>query len=275
MLWILQNNLYNERGYGELIEILNRLDLPILFVKPVPFTDKVISADLDPSQFDDINLAPDVPDPVEPAIVMGTYTLAKIAHKRGWKPGSFLDNLNYEIWSRQWGDLVLNPTAQVCRFAYVSIINSKFIRPTEDSKSFAGKVFSVDDWINWSGSVLAAATDSDPLNANTEVMVYDPVEIHTETRIWVVNGKIATYSQYKRGSTVHYSPTVDLEVLEFAERVLDMWYPNKAFVLDVAQTPLGCRVVEVNCLNAAGFYAGDMGKLVAALEGILEAEVIV
>lgn len=38
--------------------------------------------------------------------------------------------------------------------------------------------------------------------------------------------------------------------------------------MHLAETPDGMKVVEVNNLNAAGFYAGDMQKLVAAIEAM-------
>lgn len=136
----------------------------------------------------------------------------------------------------------------------------------EDSKSFSGKVFSPQEWGSWQLDVLKVCTEADPLNGATEVIISNPVEIWTENRIWVIGSKLVTHSQYKRGNTVHYHPNVDLEVLEFADRVTDIWRPNEAFVIDVAQTPIGCKIVEVNCLNSAGFYAADMGKLVMALE---------
>lgn len=50
------------------------------------------------------------------------------------------------------------------------------------------------------------------------------------------------------------------------------WQPHDAFVLDVCSVPddgdgwLGIKVVEINTLNSAGFYAANIPKLVMALE---------
>ncbi|MEM8590885.1 MAG: ATP-grasp domain-containing protein, partial [Pseudomonadota bacterium] len=38
-----------------------------------------------------------------------------------------------------------------------------------------------------------------------------------------------------------------------------------AYVLDICATPNGLRMLETNCINAAGFYAADLVKLAAAL----------
>jgi len=47
--------------------------------------------------------------------------------------------------------------------------------------------------------------------------------------------------------------------------MVDMWQPADAFVLDIALTHNGYKVLEVNCLNSAGFYAADVSKLVQAI----------
>jgi hypothetical protein len=266
MLWLIQDNLFKEAKFAELISVIDRLGLPRTMVRPVPFTDRLIPSETDTSRAIDLDSIPDIPSPEGPAIVMGSYTLAKIASRRGWSPGAFLDGLEYDVWSRHWGHRILNPGAEICKFGETNLSSTKFVRPREDSKSFAGKVFDPDEWVKWKDTVLANTSDADPLNSNTEVVIAEPVEIWTENRLWVVGGQTVTHSQYKRGNKVIYSPNVDQEVFDFARECIDIWIPNPAVVMDVAQTPLGCKIVEVNCLNAAGFYAADMGKLVYALE---------
>jgi hypothetical protein len=266
VLWILQNNLFSEPGYHKIVEILNRLEREVLYVKPVPFSSRLIPADTDTFSSESLNDIPDIPDPIGKSIVLGSYTLAKIAVERGWSPGAQLENLSYDVWKDQWEGRLLNPDARISRFADALPDSTTFIRPVEDSKSIPGKVYSPQEWATYRETVLSVCTSDDPLNADTLVILSPPVEIWSENRFWIVGGAIATYSQYKRGSVVHYSSSVDPEVISFAQECIGIWNPNRAYVLDIAQTPLGCKIVEVNCLNAAGFYAGDMGKLIDALE---------
>ncbi len=44
------------------------------------------------------------------------------------------------------------------------------------------------------------------------------------------------------------------------------WQPHEAFVVDVCELDEGLKVLELNTLNAAGFYAADVQRLVVALE---------
>jgi hypothetical protein len=79
-------------------------------------------------------------------------------------------------------------------------------------------------------------------------------------------GKIITGSQYRVGSRVFSTECHERDVIEYAQRMVDLWSPDVGFVMDVALTPEGFKVIEINCLNASGFYACDMGKVVNALE---------
>jgi hypothetical protein len=37
-------------------------------------------------------------------------------------------------------------------------------------------------------------------------------------------------------------------------------------VMDICQTEDGLRLLETNCINAAGFYAADLAKLAMAID---------
>jgi hypothetical protein len=67
-------------------------------------------------------------------------------------------------------------------------------------------------------------------------------------------------------------PTTDSKSFSGKRRVDDFvaarvaeWQPKEAFVIDVCDTGDRLKVLELNTLNAAGFYAGDVQKLVLAL----------
>jgi len=90
----------------------------------------------------------------------------------------------------------------------------------------------------------------------------------TETRFFVVDGKIVTGSLYKRGNKVIYDSNIDPDVQKFAQEMVDFWQPNRAFVIDIALTPDGCKIVEINNINSSGFYASNVNKIIDAIEGM-------
>ena len=43
---------------------------------------------------------------------------------------------------------------------------------------------------------------------------------------------------------------------------------SPAYVIDVCRTDEGLKLLETNCLNAAGFYAADLVKLASAIDDL-------
>lgn len=270
MRWILQDNLYNEPGYQKLVGVLDRLGLPHTVVKPVPFTDRLIPYDFDTSKAQSLD---DIPEPKIPTderiFVSGSYTLAKIAVKRGWEPGAFLEGLRYDEYSKGWNaSRLLNPGATISKLRDAEIPGkAAFVKPVEDSKAFSGQVFGKAAFRKWRDQVIGVS-EADVITDDTEVIISKPVKIYNEARLWVVEGAIATASTYKVGNKIVYSEIVDDGILVFGQDCINEWIPNKAFVLDIATTEDGFKIVEVNNLNSAGLYAADVQKLVIAIESI-------
>lgn len=262
MFWIVQNNIYSEDGWEKLIEALERLNVKHSVHKVVPF-----SGTLDPTP---------APTP-GPVVVMGSYTLARIAKEQGWSPGAFVsDNLDYEVQQAHWGIYMFNFGAWVGALKDVEPqTHPFFIRPTTDSKSFSGFVTDWPEFEKWRVNTLDLAKDGYiTVTGETRVMVSRKYEIAREYRTWIVDKKVVTASLYKTGSHKYYRPEVDERIINFAEKMASYYTPARAFVLDVFESIIDARtgrtgelyIGEVNCLNASGFYAADVQKLVAAIE---------
>jgi hypothetical protein len=255
MHWVIQENLYREKGLDDLIDLLGRAGIPYSLHKVIPFV-----GDIEP----DIN-------PPNPVIVFGTYGMRRIAARKGWVPGAFVnDNFEFPIWREHWGDELLNYDAEVCPFGQVPQRDEFFMRPVADSKSFSGGVFGWDEYVDWRTRVADLHEDvGTTLNVDTPVLVCKPREIAREYRLWIVDGVVATASLYRIGGRVHYDEFVDYDCRLYGERIAAMWSPDRAFVLDVAlDMEDRYKVVEINCLNAAGLYAANVGKLVLHLEAM-------
>jgi len=255
MYWIVQNNIYSEEGHQKLLDALSRLDLPHSLHKCIPF----IGA-----------LEPEIIPPPGKVFVMGSYTLMNQARLRGWSPGGFTENLDFETQLSRWGEKMLNHDANIFSFSSLPPqLNPFFIRPTEDTKSFIGQIMDWPSFEEWREQVLSLSSeDGFQLNKDTQIMVAPKKEIFKEVRTWVVNGRVVTSSIYKIGTIRMKSPLdsnwVDPSIVEFVHEL--GWYPNPACVIDVGETEEGYKIIEVNNLNSSGFYAGDMNKLVGSLE---------
>lgn len=117
-------------------------------------------------------------------------------------------------------------------------------------------------------STLALSPDERELTLNPDSLIVcaPPVEILAEYRTWFVDGKLVASSQYKYGARILHSADVSQDVLDFAQTMVNIWQPERAFVLDICRTDEGLRILEVNTINAAGFYAADVFAIWKAIE---------
>lgn len=255
MHWILQNNLFNEAAYQTLLDTLERMELPYSIHKVVPFVGELVPP---PDELTHWNV-----------ICMGSYSLRHAADAYKWEPGVFdLEQEDFLVQKQHWGDHMLNADSRVAAFKDVDFEQElMFLRPTQDSKVFAGRVFTKEEFYEWKRKVVVLEEDyGNSLTKDTLIQFCEPKVIYAEYRFWVVKGKIVTKSLYKRGNTVMYSSDVDERFDEYVKARIAEWQPHDAFCIDVCDTPDGIKIVEINTLNSCGFYAADIPKLVQALE---------
>lgn len=251
--WVLQSGFEAETGWTSMLDALDRFSISYSVHRVVPFVGDLI------------------PEPVlesDDAICMGSYAMRHYAKRRGWNPGVFdLEPHDFEKQRAHWGDWMLNADSEIAAFGDVRFEGERFIRPIDDTKAFAGGLFEWSEFADWQAGVVKSAEDiGGSLTSATLVQVSAPKAILQEVRCWVVEGKVVTASVYRRGSRVLYSDEVEQRFVEFAQRLAGDWSPEKAFCLDVCDTADGLRVVEINTINSAGFYAADMQKLVMSLD---------
>lgn len=253
MHWVLQNNIFNESKYDELIQVLERFNIPHSCHKVIPFIGEIEP----PYSGDTSNV-----------ICIGSYSMRHLAAKNAWSPGVFdLFSKNFKLQLHEWGENMLNYDSKVVEFQHVEFVDDyHFIRPIDDSKAFAGKVFDRYEFNEWRERVRNLETNGATLELETLVQVCSLKVIYKEIRYWIVKGQIVTSSVYKVGQRVHYYENIDEQADQFVKLMVSLWEPDDAFVIDVCETPDGYKVVEVNTINSSGLYAADVQKLVMALE---------
>lgn len=65
---------------------------------------------------------------------------------------------------------------------------------------------------------------------------------------------------------MEFEERVAKEGLAFAQRMAGIFEVAPAFVMDICLTVEGWKIVEINCVNSAGFYNADLSVLVRSLE---------
>jgi hypothetical protein len=255
MHWILQENIFQEAKWPAMVEFMDRVGIPYSIHKVIPFV-----GDL-------------VPEPVlvdKNVVCFGSYSMRHVAKKNGWTPGVFdLEPQNFQIQREHWGDRMLNFRSTVVKFKDANIEADTFIRPIDDSKQFTGQVFSVEEFYEWKRKICVMDADyGNGLTKETLIQLAPTIKIYAEYRFWVVEGKIVTASQYSRNHRLNVSRNVDPYLYTYAEECIAIWQPHTAFVIDLAETAEGLKIVEINTINSSGFYAADVQAIVSAIDNI-------
>lgn len=249
MLWVIQKNLWHEPEYRNFVAMMERIDIPHQIVTVVPFSHEI------------------QPQPPEGRkVAYGSTTLMRITQEQGWDPGCYYnENFDFRGWLKGWGTNLLNHDSTVCAFKDVQTdLDHVFIRPCEDLKQFTGTVIAREELEDWKDRTLKMDSMS-TLTGDTCVAFAPPKSIYKEYRFFVVDYQICTYSTYKVKERLDTSHPVDEDAIAFAMKMVELWCPHKVFVIDVAMTPEGFKIIEANCANSAGFYNCDVSKLVQTI----------
>lgn len=252
MFWLIQSNLFGEAEFDELVRIMEVGELPHQFVTVVPFSGELIPE-------------PCIPDGY--VCVLGSTSMARMGKERGWIPGSFLnDNYDAAVWMMEYGDLCANHGASICRFGDVDPwkYDDFFLRPCLDDKSFNGNVISSEKFSEWKSKIMGA--NGLTVSEDTMVVHGPAMNIAREWRCFMVDGKAVTSSLYRVNGRLLRSRMVDPSVIEFAEAADSRWRPSRAYALDVWMVDGRLTIGEINNINSAGWYDGDISKVIQAID---------
>jgi hypothetical protein len=253
MYYIIQENTFREENYDILVETLERFELPYEIVKVRPF-------------LENFEFETDRKD----IFCFGSVKMSRLATKYGWYPGSLLnENHDYRVYSKYYKENLLNYDSIIQKFGNDINLNLFFARPCEDTKTFTGKVFTKEQWIEFKENFIKSGQESSLTN-DTEIQVSSVKDVTKEFRFWIVGGEVITGSLYRNGYWVNYSNIVDDGALEFCKEMVKIYQLADAFVMDICEVIINeeieYKIIECGCINSAGFYKANMPKLIEAIE---------
>lgn len=253
MYFLVQSNIYSDPDHDRIFEVLDNLQLPY----------EKIHLERNAQT---ISLQTDRQD----VFVYGSVRLARLAKAHThWNPGSFYGgNHLFKNFAPHYKEHLLNYGVQIFPFGATIAWaegEQKFIKPYKDAKIFTGKVFTQVKWEDF----VARALDnpSTPLlHKDSLVQASVPQRIYKEARLWIVGDQVVDAVYYKFHGDVTYESQVAPEGIAFAKEMLQLFSVAPAFVLDICLTTEGWKIVEINCINSAGFYpTSNVKSVVRAL----------
>ncbi len=202
--------------------------------------------------------------------VYGSVRLAMLGKENvEWNPGSFYGgNHLSEVNSQFYQDNLLNYQTEVKEFSEKlewKDQEQKFIKPYKFAKLFTGNIFTKIKWENFVENSLQDPNNT-LLKENSLVQISIPRDIIKEARLWIVGEKVVEAVYYNIIKDIPYEEHVEKEGIEFAERIVSIFNVAAAFVMDICLTDIGWKIVEINCINSAGFFPNvDVKKIFKAL----------
>jgi len=204
----------------------------------------------------------------EHVMIYGSKAFAEIAKNMELKPGSFMtEQFEFEIFQRKLGNELLNNEFIIGELSTLHPIAEEFfIRPTGNTKLFTGMTVTKKDFLDWQER---ENREGSPYIGQT-LMIAPLQRIKAEYRFFVVNQKVVTGSSYKVGDKIDVYSKPSPEIIKYAEQIVDKFPLAKAFVIDIAETEKGLKVVEYNNINTSGLYGCDEVAFVHSINELEE-----
>jgi hypothetical protein len=253
MYFLVQSNIYSDPDHYKMIESLENLKIEYETISLSSETDKI-----------------DISQNRKDVFVYGSVKLARLSKlNKDWYPGSFYGgNHLIENHSTHYGSNLLNNNYSIFEFnehIEWSLNETKFIKPFKDAKIFTGKIFTKTKWEDFvNESLLYPKTPL--LHKNSLVQWSMPQEIEKEARLWIIDDQIVEAVYYKFNKNIPFELEVSKEGIHFAKRMIKSFKVADAYVMDICLTNYGWKIVEINCINSAGFYPNvNVKNIVKAL----------
>lgn len=251
--WVVQRNLTSQADFEGMKNACEKIGVPFISLDIIPFTAEL-------PQFDRSRRS----------IIYGSTTFNALAYEdASLRDGIFFNKQAFSIenYNSQWGRHMLNYEASISSFRELMENRTYpgdkllFIRPDDDSKSFAGETKRFDEIEAWFNMLMQV--ENNTLSAESRIVISEPYNIRYEWRLWIVNKKVIAASKYREYFKLRQEEGCPAAVVDFAESRCLEYTPHDVFVMDICLCGDEYFIVECGCVNGAGFYKGDIKSVIS------------
>jgi hypothetical protein len=250
--WVVQKNLTNSADFEALKAACLKIGVHFVELDIIPFI----------QELPEFNKSRN-------SIIYGSTTFNALAlEDKALVTGVFFDMKTFSIenYIEKWGKYMLNSGAIIITFK--ELIESRmfspdkllFIRPDDDTKSFAGEVKRYDEIEKWYDKLKMFENTN--LSLTSKIIVSEPYNIHFEWRLWIVNKKVVAASKYREYFKLKKEEGCPPDVISFAEERCSQYTPHDIFMMDICLCGDEYYIIECGCMNGGGFYAANIENIV-------------
>jgi hypothetical protein len=239
--WLIQPVKIEMNKMEELMSLLNKAE--IFFEIVYPNDGKVLKEDKTEFIFNE----------TEKYFVCGSYPLTRNVFNKCPNAVFSLQEYNFEkLWEIFGKENFINDDAIITNSNNILWNEEElFIRPLEDTKSFNGGIYN--------------KTTFEKTKYIGEIVTSKLKHIEREYRFFIIDGQVVTSSLYKVNGHLEESSIIDDGAVSFVKEMLPKFNHN-GYVIDVATVNGEYKIMELNCLNASGFYKINLYKLILAVD---------
>lgn len=249
--WVVQKNLTSEDVFAHMESACAELGIGYREVTVIPFTHELPEFDRS-----------------KKSIFYGSTTFGmQVMNDKSVRAGMFYvpEKFSMEVYFDRWGEHMLNYGATICPLSDINSLKFLedrllFIRPDDDSKSFAGIVMSFAELKEWAMKI--ELSESAQLTINSKIVIAEPLHLKAEWRLWIVKGKVIASTKYRENFILRKESDSPTEVKAFAESRCKEYTPHDVFVMDIALCGDEYLIIECGCMNSAGFYAANIRDVI-------------
>ncbi|WP_295128465.1 ATP-grasp domain-containing protein [uncultured Chitinophaga sp.] len=255
--WVVQRNLTSPGNFEDLQSACNVLNIPFVAIDIIPFASSLPAFSRERA-----------------SILYGSTTFNYLATQdEDLRKGIFFDEISFSIenYISKWGQHMLNGDATITTFKELIESNKYpadkqlFIRPNDDSKSFAGEVKAFGEIARWYEQLKAVENTN--LTPDSPIVAGEPYNIAAEWRLWIVNKEVVAASKYREYFRLKKEEGCPDPVKAFAEARCREYAPHDVFVMDICLCGDTYYIVECGSMNGAGFYNARIEDIVEAVSG--------
>lgn len=151
------------------------------------------------------------------------------------------------------------------RFFDLFETNCLFIRPNSGQKTFTGTTinrYNAEDELSASMQLTSVMND-------TICLVSPALDIKGEFRFVIGNKEVIDGSEYRWDNILDIRHDYPDDCLKLAKEMARFpWQPDICYTVDIADTPNGPKIVELNGFSCAGLYACDKDLIVNRISEI-------
>ncbi len=205
-------------------------------------------------------------------IFYGSTTLMINAYRSYPQQGIFYDEATFSmaLYQQKWGEYLLNHDGKCSTLHTLSQTTlppnqTFFIRPNDDSKSFSGRIISFAQLQQWTQRLQEDLDNDISYSLLHQTIWYaQPKEIYAEYRHFIVDQQIILMEDIAN-KTILTSGNLYQQLSSFVHDRIATFTPHDIFVIDIAQTPQGLKILECGCINGTGFYTGAVEVVIKAI----------